>query len=159
MPIILCIPDRTLAFIIMKNCCIFAEMKNKKTDQETMEDIAASNSSNFFMIDYPKIWSIFVLRDSGLKKTSIIFGERIGKKFSWGGGIMIWKNSRAFTRLINLLNFKTYVLIRNCIQFQCLKHIHTSRKITVAERYVYIKISERKMCFEICCKLQNIKTD
>lgn len=35
----------------MKNCCIFVGMKNKKTDQETMEDIAASNSSNFFMID------------------------------------------------------------------------------------------------------------
>lgn len=39
----------------MKNCCIFVGMKNKKTDQETMEDIAGSNSSNFFMIDYPKI--------------------------------------------------------------------------------------------------------
>lgn len=156
MPIILCIPDRTLAFIIMKNCCIFAEMENEKTDQETMEDISACNSPNFFMIYYPNIWSTFVLRDSGPKKPSIIFGERIGKKFSWGGGIMIWKNSRSFARLIrliNLLNFKTYVLIYNCIQFQCLKHIHTSRKITVAERYVYIKISERKMCFKICCKL------
>ena len=65
---------------------------------------------------------------------------------------MISKNSHTFITLINLLNFKTYVLICNCIQFQCLKHIHTSRKITVAERYVYIKISERKMCFEICCK-------
>ena len=45
----------------MKNCCIFVGMKNKKTDQETMEDIAASNSSNFFMIDYPKseVYSFF----------------------------------------------------------------------------------------------------
>lgn len=68
----------------MKNCCIFVGMKNKKTDQETMEDIAASNSSNFFMINYPKIWSIFVLRDSGPKKPSIIFGEDRQKVFARG---------------------------------------------------------------------------
>ena len=30
----------------MKNCCIFVEMKNKKTDKEAMEDIAAGNSPN-----------------------------------------------------------------------------------------------------------------
>jgi len=70
---------------------------------------------------------------------------------------MIWKNSRTFTRLINLLNFKTYVLICNCVQFQCLKHIYTSRKITVAERYVYIKISERKMCLKYAVNCRILK--
>lgn len=68
----------------MKNCCIFVGMKNKKTDQETMEDISARNSSNVFMIYYPKIWSIFVLRDSGPKKPSIIFGEDRQKVFVRG---------------------------------------------------------------------------
>ena len=152
MPIILCIPDRTLAFIIMKNCCIFVGMKNKKTDQETMEDIAASNSSNFLWSTTLKseVYSFFA---TVVRKSLRLSSEKIGKKFSRGGGVMIWKNSRAFTRLINFLKFKAYVLICNCVQFQCLKHIHTSRKITVAERYVDIKISERKMCFEICCKL------
>ena len=152
MPIILCIPDRTLAFIIMKNCCIFPEMKNKKTDQETMEDIPASNSSNFLWSTTLKseVYSFFA---TVVRKSLRLSSEKIGKKFSRGGGVMIWKNSRAFTRLINFLQFKEYVLICNCVQFQCLKHIHTSRKITVAERYVDIKISERKMCFEICCKL------
>lgn len=59
-------------------------MKNKKTDQEAMEDISASNSFNFFLIYYPNIWRIFVLRDSGPKKPSIIFGEDRQKVFVRG---------------------------------------------------------------------------
>lgn len=59
-------------------------MKIKKTDQETMEDISASNSPNFFMIYYPNIWSTFVLRDSGRKSLRLFSENGSAKSFREG---------------------------------------------------------------------------